>query len=79
VEETVVNNYYDSPRGGEREASYGSNGPDEQPQGPYHQASDDIGGPDEQPQGPFDDGAQLDDASYDVSDDSSFGDDSNFA
>jgi len=79
AEETVINNYYDSPRGGEREASYGSNGPDEQPQGPYHQASDDIGGPDEQPQGPFDDGAQLDDASYDVSDDSSFGDDSNFA
>lgn len=81
-EETVINNYYDSPQGGEREreASYGSNGPDEQPQGPYQQASDDIGGPDEQPQGPYDDSAQLDDASYDLGDDSgSFGDDNNFA
>jgi hypothetical protein len=82
VEETVVNNYYDSPQGGEREASYGSNGPDEQPQGPYGGPDEQPQGPyeasdeDEQPQGPYNDDPQLDDASYDPGDDAGFSDDS---
>lgn len=50
VEETVVNNYYDSPQG---QGGYGTNGPDEQPQGPYDNSGNDTNGPDEQPQGPY--------------------------
>lgn len=64
-QETIVNNYYDSPQGGPDEQPQGpSQGPydtssdvgdpNEQPQGPYD--ASDTGGPDEQPQGPYDDG-----------------------
>ena len=62
VEETVVNNYYDNPSdqsGQRQEAAYDDrgNGPDMQPQGPMDTSAD------------ADDGAQLEDASYDSSSD----------
>ncbi|MBT9330224.1 DUF2076 family protein [Paracidobacterium acidisoli] len=65
-EETVINNYYESPQ----QDNYGTNGPDEQPQGPFD-ASSDISGPDEQPQGPYDDNS-----GGDTGDDQSYVDDS---
>jgi hypothetical protein len=62
VEETVINNYYDSPSdqsGQHQEAAYDDrgNGPDMQPQGPLDTSAD------------ADDGAQFEDASYDPSSD----------